>query len=124
MGRGFGDLEAVVMERLWERDHATPVREVFEQMRVDREIAYTTVMSTMDNLFRKGWLTRELEGRAYLYRPKLTRERYGADLMREALDSGGRSDLVLAHFLDQFTADESATLRKVLRRRRPAKRPR
>ena len=59
-----------------------------------------------------------------MYRPKLTRERYGADLMREALDSGGRSDLVLAHFLDQFTADESATLRKVLRRRRPAKRPR
>lgn len=124
MARGFGDLEAVVMERLWDRDHATPVREVFEQMRLEREIAYTTVMSTMDNLFRKGWLTRERVGKAYLYRPKLSREQYSAGLMREALDTGGRSDLVLAHFLEQFTADESATLRKVLRRARPATRPR
>lgn len=124
MSRGFGDLEAVVMERLWDRDHATPVREVFEQMRLEREIAYTTVMSTMDNLFRKGWLTREREGKAYLYRPKLTREQYSASLMREALDTGGQSDLVLAHFLEHFTSDESATLRKILRRVRPAKRPR
>lgn len=124
MARGFGDLEAVVMERLWDRKHATPVREVFEQMRLEREIAYTTVMSTMDNLFRKGWLTREREGKAYLYRPKLTREQYSAGLMREALDAGGRSDLVLAHFLEQFTADESATLRKVLRRARPTPRSR
>ena len=50
MARGFGDLEAVVMDRLWDRDGATTVRDVFEDMVRDREIAYTTVMSTMDNL--------------------------------------------------------------------------
>jgi predicted transcriptional regulator len=58
MGRGFGDLEAVVMERLWGSDGATTVREVLEQLQLEREIAYTTVQSTMDNLHRKGWLTR------------------------------------------------------------------
>jgi len=57
--RGFGDLEAVVMDRLWDRDGATTVRMVFEDMLRDREIAYTTVMSTMDNLHHKGWLSRE-----------------------------------------------------------------
>lgn len=116
MARGFGDLEAVVMDRLWVRDGATAVREVFEELLHDREIAYTTVMSTMDNLHRKGWLSRTRQGKAYLYTPRLTREQYGAQLMRDALDAGGRSDVVLAHFLEQISDDESAELRKVLRR--------
>lgn len=116
MARGFGDLEAVVMDRLWERDGATTVREVFEDMLRDREIAYTTVMSTMDNLHRKGWLSRERDGKAYRYWPGMTREQYGAALMRDALDAGGRSDRVLAHFLEQISAEDSAALRKVLRR--------
>ena len=47
MARGFGDLEAVVMDGLWDRDGATTVRAVFEDLLRDREIAYTTVMSTM-----------------------------------------------------------------------------
>lgn len=124
MTRGFGDLEAVVMDRLWMREGATPVREVFEDLRHHREIAYTTVMSTMDNLHRKGWLSRERHGKAYLYWPSLTREQYSAQLMRDALDDGGRSDLVLTHFLEQFSDDESAALRKVLRRLATRKRTR
>lgn len=116
MARGFGDLEAVVMDRLWVRDGATSVREVFEDLLHDREIAYTTVMSTMDNLHRKGWLSRVRQGKAYLYRPKMTREQYSAHLMRDALEAGGRSDLVLTHFLEQINEDESTALRKVLRR--------
>jgi len=122
--RGFGDLEAVVMDLLWMRDGATPVREVFEDLRHHREIAYTTVMSTMDNLHRKGWLSRERHGKAYLYWPSVTREQYSAQLMREALDDGGRSDLVLTHFLEQISDDESAALRKVLRRLGSRKRTR
>ena len=116
MARGFGDLEAVVMDRLWECDGATTVREVFEDLLRDREIAYTTVMSTMDNLHRKAWLSRERDGKAYRYWPSMTREEYGAALMREALDAGSRSDRVLAHFLEQISAEDSAALRKVLRR--------
>jgi predicted transcriptional regulator len=46
----------------------------------------------------------------------MTRAQYSAQLMRDALDVGGRSDLVLAHFLEQISDDESAALRKVLRR--------
>ena len=121
MARGFGDLEAVVMDRLWERDGATTVREVFEVLLRDREIAYTTVMSTMDNLHRKGWLSRERDGKAYRYWPSMTREQYGAALMREALDAGGRSDRVLAHFLEQISAEDSAALRKVLGRVGPVR---
>ena len=124
MARGFGDLEAVVMDRLWASEGATTVREVFEDLLRDREIAYTTVMSTMDNLHRKGWLSRERQGKAYLYVPGMTRAQYSAQLMRDALDVGGRSDLVLAHFLEQISDDESAALRKVLRRLASRKGPR
>jgi predicted transcriptional regulator len=114
--RGFGELEAVVMDRIWNRDETTTVREIFDELAAEREIAYTTVMSTMDNLHTKGWLARERDGKAYRYWPALTREQHSAQLMREALDGGGRSDLVLSHFLEQISPEESARLRQALQR--------
>lgn len=116
--RGFGELEAAVMDRLWDRDPETDtsVREIYEEMSVERPMAYTTVMSTMDNLHGKGWLSRERDGKAYRYRPTLTREEHTARLMREALSGGGRSEAVLSHFVAQIDAEESADLRAALRR--------
>ena len=114
--RGFGELEAVVMDRIWNRDGTTTVREIFDELAAEREIAYTTVMSTMDNLHTKGWLARERDGKAYRYWPALSREQHSAQLMREALDGGGRSDLVLSHFLEQISPEESARLRQALQR--------
>jgi predicted transcriptional regulator len=114
--RGFGELEAVVMDRIWDRDGTTTVREIFDELAAEREIAYTTVMSTMDNLHTKGWLARERDGKAYRYWPTLTREQHSAQLMHAALDAGGRSELVLSHFLEQISAEESARLRAALQR--------
>ncbi|MCU1686615.1 MAG: putative BlaI family transcriptional regulator [Amycolatopsis sp.] len=114
--RGFGDLEAVIMDRLWDRDGKTTVRDVFEDLLQGRDIAYTTVMSTMDNLHRKGWLDRERHGKAFAYWPILNREQYSARLMRDALDAGGNSGAVLTHLVEQMTDEESATLRAALAR--------
>jgi predicted transcriptional regulator len=111
--RGFGELEAVVIEQVWDREGKTTVREVFEELRQQRTIAYTTVMSTMDNLYRKGALDRERDGKAFRYWPTLTREQYSARVMRDALDAGGRSDLVLTHFLEQMSDKERAALRRL-----------
>ncbi|WP_306362087.1 BlaI/MecI/CopY family transcriptional regulator [Nocardia sp. CC227C] len=115
-GRGFGDLEAVVMDRVWARTERTSVREVYDELAAVRDIAYTTVMSTMDNLHRKGWLDRERVGKAYHYWPTLSREQYSARLMRDALGAGGRSELVLAHFVEQMSPEESEGLRAALRK--------
>lgn len=115
--RGFGELEAVVMDRVWNRDPETvTVREIFEELSAERRIAYTTVMSTMDNLHTKGWLERERDGRAYRYWAIMTREEHTAQLMREALDGGGRSELVLSYFIEQIGPKESERLREALRR--------
>ena len=51
----------------------------------------------------------------------MTREQYSAQLMREALDAGGSTELVLTHFLDHISDDESTQLRKVLQRSRTRK---
>ncbi|UQX12028.1 BlaI/MecI/CopY family transcriptional regulator [Candidatus Mycobacterium methanotrophicum] len=116
--RGFGELEAVIMDRIWSRDPESPttVREVFDELSAERDIAYTTVMSTMDNLHTKGWLARERDGKAYRYWPTLSREEHSARLMREALDGGGRPELVLHHFVEQIGVEESARLHDALRR--------
>jgi predicted transcriptional regulator len=113
---GFGDLEAVIMHLVWDRDDAVTVRELFDQLRQERAIAYTTVMSTMDNLHRKGWLDRVKDGKAYRYTATASREEYSARLMREALAGGGDTEAVLSHFVAQMDGAESSALRAVVRR--------
>ena len=104
------------MDQVWDSDGAVTVRDVFIELAAGRDIAYTTVMSTMDNLHRKGWLERERDGRAYRYWAAMTREQRSATLMSDAFHAGGDTDLVLSFFLDQMNADESERLRAALRK--------
>ncbi len=121
--RGFGDLESVVMDRVWDRAGApVTVRDLLDEISRDRPIAYTTVMTTMDNLYKKGWLSRVRDGKAYRYTATASRAEYSAGLMREALDTGGDTEAVLSHFVAQMDGAESHALREVLRRR-TARRP-
>ena len=114
--RGFGDLEAVIMDRVWERDRPVTVRELFDELATERTIAYTTVMSTMDNLHRKGWLDRVRDGKAYRYTATASREEYSARLMREAMAESGDTEAVLRHFVAQMDGQESQVLGAVLRK--------
>ena len=112
--RGFGELEAVMMDRVWEHGGPVTVRELFDELRRERAIAYTTVMSTMDNLHRKGWLARERDGKAYRYTPVATREEYSARLMREAMAAAGDTEAVLSHFVASMDGGQAEALRAVL----------
>lgn len=112
--RQLGQLEAVVMDRLWAWQRPTLVREVLEDLQREREIAYTTVMTVMENLHRKGVLARDRSGRAYRYRPTRTREEHAAALMEEIFSSGADRSATLMHFVRQIDRDEMAALRAVL----------
>ena len=114
--RGFGELESAVMDCVWHAGGETTVREVLEQLRQQRELAYTTVMTTMDTLHRKGWLAREKRGKAFGYWATLSREEYSARLMREALDDAENPDVVLTQFLKQMSDTDSERLRRVVHR--------
>ena len=121
--RGFGELEATIMDRMWSRGGSATVRDVYEELRAGRDIAYTTVMTVMDNLHRKGWLDRERDGRAWRYRPTTSREEYAADLMREALGHTSDPTTAFAHFLSGISEEDShalrSAMRRVARRRKP-----
>ena len=112
--RGFGELEAVVMDRVWEHGGPVTVRELFDELRRERAIAYTTVMSTMDNLHRKGWLARDKDGKAYRYTAVASRDEYSARLMREAMAEAGDTEAVLGHFVAAMDGEQSEVLRAVL----------
>jgi predicted transcriptional regulator len=114
--RGFGDLEAVIMARVWDHDGPVTVRDLVGELQRDRPIAYTTVMTTMDNLHRKGWLARVKDGKAYRYTATASRAEYSARLMREALDGGGDTEMVLSHFVAEMGGEESELLQAVVRR--------
>ncbi|WP_264670423.1 BlaI/MecI/CopY family transcriptional regulator [Arthrobacter sp. VKM Ac-2550] len=112
--RQLGQLEAAVMERVWSADAAVSVREVLDALQQERTIAYTTVMTVMDNLHTKGLLVRQKEGRAYRYLAARTREQHAAEYMQNVLASGSDRTATLLHFLEQMPADEVAELRRAL----------
>jgi predicted transcriptional regulator len=112
--RRFGELEAVIMDRLWQRGSPALVRDVVEDLQRDRTVAYTTVMTVMENLHRKGWLRREREGRAWRYEPTGSRSGYTAALMNEALSTSQDRRSALAHFVLQMNPRDAAALREAL----------
>jgi len=114
--RRFGDLEAVIMERLWALGRPGLVREMVDDLRAERALAYTTVMTVMDNLYRKGWLRRERDGRAWRYAPTGSRSGYTAALMNDALATSTDRRTALAHFALQMSPQDAALLRDALDR--------
>ena len=103
------------MDLLWSAERPLVVREVVELMQPDRSPAYTTVMTVMDNLHRKGWLQRDRDGRAWRYEPALSRQAYTAQLMHEALAVSNDRAGVLARFVEEIDPDDAAALAAALR---------
>ncbi len=112
--RPFGELEAAVMDRLWSYSRPVTVREVLEDLRPSRPLAYTTVMTVLDNLYRKGVADRELDGRAYRYRPVRSREEHCAQLMQEVLAASSDRTATLTRFFEQMSPAEVAQVRREL----------
>jgi predicted transcriptional regulator len=106
----LGDLEVQVMRAIWARGEPVTVRDVLDDLQAERPLAYTTVMTVMGNLRKKGWLRRHDEGRAYRYEPLVSAEEYSADLMRQALAASTDRPAVLMHFLGELSAEETAAL--------------
>ena len=104
----LGKLEAEVINILWQKPDQT-VLEVEERLRRKREIAHTTVLTTLDRMHRKGYLTRQKQGKAFVYSPRHTREEFERGLAQEVLGGllGGLSEPVLSTFIDLVSEDDA-----------------
>ena len=116
--RGFGDLEAAIMDRIWSAGRPLLVREVQRELRPER--AYNTVWTVTEILCRKGWLTRQKDGRAYRYQATVSRAEYTATLMGEALAASTDPAAALRHFAGRIGPAEAEQLREALEQARRA----
>src|SRR4051794_30607432 len=103
------------MTRVWKWNRPVTVREVLEDLQQERSIAYTTVMTVLDNLHQKGWVRREAEGRAYRYEAVSTRAAYSAALMNEAWSASDNPAAALVAFFDMMSPEQRHALRDAVR---------
>ena len=106
----LGPLEKRVLDTLWERGDAACVRDLQAGF---SEIAYTTLMTTLDRLYRKGVLDREKRSRAFFYRPCLMRSQHESEVanaLLKALDDAGTSLRPLLFFFVNAVGDRDISL--------------
>jgi predicted transcriptional regulator len=110
-----GALEAGVLDVLWERGGWLTPGEVHEVLNARRPLAYTTVMTILVRLWRKGRLERHRDGRAYAYRPLQTKEQFAAARMGEVLTGVSDRPRALSHFVEGLDDSDRTQLRRMLR---------
>ena len=125
-GRVLGELEARVMDVLWRANGALTVRAV--RSKVGRRwLAYTTVMTTLDRLHKKGFLLRDREGLAFVYRPALSQDELHRRVIEETVGAllYETPTLVLAAFVETAASVDEGNLleleRLILLRKRGRK---
>lgn len=121
--RQLGELEAAIMDRLWTWQQPATVREVLTDLSGERKLAYTTVMTVLDNLHRKGVVSREPDGRAFRYTPVQDRAEYSAELIAAVLADADDRTIPLLRFVDQLTPAEIDRLRSALEAAAPSPAP-
>ena len=108
-GHVLGELQTAVMELLWHEPGLT-VNEVEERLQRSRGIAHTTVLTTLDRMHHKGYLTREKQGKAFVYVPRYTREEFERGMAQEVLGAlvSQFTEPALSAFVDLVGEDADA----------------
>lgn len=125
LAKVLGDLEAAVMEQVWSvAPRAVSARDVDTTVGRRRDLQYITLVTVLNNLWRKGLLTREKEGRAYLYQPRVSRDQFVEEVTRNAFSGllALGPDLAVTAFVDALAdtaPEELDRLKAELLRRRP-----
>ena len=107
----LGPLEQQLLSALWMRGNAT-VRELLDAGRI--KLAYTTVMTTLDRLYKKQLLNRVAEGRAFRYSPRYTQEELEkmavGETIRQLLGSGSAATLPLSYLVEAVSEHDARLL--------------
>lgn len=122
----LGDLEAEIMDVVWAHPegHRIAVRDVYETLRLSRTLAYTTVMTVMGNLAKKGVLGVEKSGAAYMYYAPQSKEAFTTQAVGAIVDDlmADFSNAALAHFARVLGEDGQDVVQRLQDRLAEAKR--
>ena len=101
--------ELELMQMIWRHEGPVTVRDVYEELRGRRPVAYTTVMTSMKTLEQKGYLKATQQDRAYLYRPARPKQQVIKDMVRDFVDRvfNGSSRPLVLHLLEDSEISES-----------------
>ena len=114
--------ELELMKIVWRHDEPVTVRDVYEELRRQRSVAYTTVLTNMKTLEQKGHLTTTQQDRAYLYRPARPKQQVIKDMVREFVNRvfNGASQPLVLHLLedDQITETDLREISRMAGKKR------
>ena len=108
------------MDVLWDADGWLTARDVAARLQHERDLAYTTVLTVLERLERKGFVRRERAARAHRYAASNSREAVVAEAMLEALGTADDRGLALIRFVGSVSPEEAEILRRALARQEPA----
>jgi predicted transcriptional regulator len=96
--------EQQVMDIVWRRKRQCSIREIFEEIQKERDVAYTTVATMVQRLYDKRLLARREDGKGYVYLPKLTKKSYAKRIARSffAHFFNAYGDIALASFAESI----------------------
>jgi predicted transcriptional regulator len=109
----LGELERSVMDVLWGATGALSAYDLQATL-ADRKLAPTTILTVLSRLEKKGFVVRSRDARPHRYTAVASREEHMADLMHEVLGGATDRTAVLERFVGQVSAEEAATLRRML----------
>ncbi len=112
--RGMGQLEAEVMSILWDTDDWLTPREVLARLQSDPPVVYSTVMTILRRLWKKGIVDRRTVGKAFAYHPVKGEGEQTAERMAGILEAAEDPEAALTHFLAGLNARRRRQLRKLL----------
>lgn len=97
------------MAILWNKPQQTVI-EVERRLRDRRDIAHTTVLTTLDRMYRKGYLTRDKQAKAFVYSPRYTRNEFERTMAQEVLGAliGNSAETAVSTFVDLISNDPGA----------------
>jgi predicted transcriptional regulator len=112
----LGPLETEIMELLWKEQLGT-VKKIHRVLQERRDIAYTTVMTTMSRLAEKGILQRTRDGLAYLYRPAVSEEEFVHMFVKQVLDGllDDFTEVTVGYVLDYLARNDPTQLKQLSR---------
>jgi len=121
----FGELQRAVIEVVWELGEAS-VRQVWKRLCRKKELAYTTVLTSMQRLERAGWLKHRVEGKKNVYLPTRTRAQAGAKSVRKFVQGmfNGNALLLFRQLVEEgeLSDQELQKLQKLINKKRNEKR--